>query len=99
MNTQATAVDTVKDQIHALVEQLPAAQLLALHHALRTWIAPATEHGTNGAASNGSALPSETLYQEQPWRRYTTRLKESPNWDEFMAELAAARQETQPIED
>ena len=99
MNTQATAVETVKEQIHTLVEQLPAAQLLALHRALQTWVAPTLEHGTNGAPSNGAALPNETLYQEQPWRRYTTRLKESPNWDEFMAELATARQETQPTEE
>lgn len=99
MNTQATAVDTVKEQIHALVEQLPAAQLLALHHALQTWIAPTTEHVTNGAPNNGVTLSSETLYEEQPWRRYTARLKNSPNWDEFIAELTAARQETQPTED
>jgi len=35
------------------------------------------------APSTGVARSSETLYEEKPWQRYTARLKESPNWDEF----------------
>lgn len=99
MSTQNTTVDTIKEQIHVLVEQLQPGQLLALHHALQTWATPAAEHGANGAPTNGMSLATEALIQEQPWRKYTARLKGSPNWDEFLETLAAARQETHPTED
>jgi hypothetical protein len=98
MDAQLTNVGEVKKQIYALVEQLPPAQLLALHHTLQEWVMPTHKNGAmnapvNGAPSNGIATTDEKLYDKQPWRNYTSQLKESSQWEEFLEAMAEARQE------
>jgi len=92
MSVQNTANHEVKAQITALLEQLSPDQLRAVYQLLQQWFF------TNGSRNGLSSIPAQTTdapaAEAEPWRQYTTHLKASPHWDEFLEAVAAARQET-----
>lgn len=97
MSLQNTASPEVKAQIYALLEQLSSEQLQSLYQLLQQWFV--TNGKRNGSAQTYAPTGDATLAEDQPWRHYTTHLKASPHWDEFLAAVAVARQETNHDED
>ncbi|MEZ4729554.1 MAG: hypothetical protein R3E79_20680 [Caldilineaceae bacterium] len=91
MSLQSPASIDVKAQITALLEQLSAEQLRTVYQILQQSF---FTNGNRNSLSQTPASASDPIpVEEQPWRQYTTHLKPSPHWDEFLAAVAAARQE------
>jgi hypothetical protein len=97
MSLQLRAVDEVKAQLHNLIDQLSAEQLLRLHQLLRRQFF--VNGKQYGGEKNDTAVANDALNAEQPWLKYTAQLKESPHWDEFLAAVAKERQESTCNED
>jgi hypothetical protein len=85
-----TTILELKQQIQQLIDQLPPEQLSQLLQLLHVWYAHMSASGVNGSANQPPAT-SAAVEAEQPWLQYITRLKDSPNWDEFLKVLAEAR--------
>lgn len=85
-----TTVTDLKQQIQQLIDRLPPEQLPQLLQLLQTWLAHMSASRVNGKTHQ---LPANMVLEaEQPWLQYVTRLKDSPNWDEFLEVMAEARQ-------
>ena len=97
MSLQVTKIDEVRTELHLLIDQLPPEQLQTVYNFLHQSLF--ANGYRNGSVKNGAPTTSEALAEEQPWRQYTTHLKASPHWDEFLGAVATARQETKPNED
>lgn len=97
MSLQNTASTEVKAQVYALIDQLSSEQLRTLYQFLQQSFF--VNGSRNGLAPTHVPASDATIVEEQPWRQYTTHLKTSPHWDEFLEAVAAARQETSEDED
>lgn len=97
MSLQVTKIDEVRTARHLLIDQLPPEQLQTVYNFLHQSLFANSYR--NGSVKNGAPITSEALAEEQPWRQYTTHLKMSPHWDEFLEAVATARQETNHDED
>ncbi|MFN8486507.1 MAG: hypothetical protein U0350_02880 [Caldilineaceae bacterium] len=91
MTLQALAITNLKQKIFMLVDQLPVEQLPKLLSLLERWLEQDNAPETNGAILKSPSTSGERTEADQPWLKYTARLKDSPNWDEFLDALAQAR--------
>lgn len=91
MTLEVLSVTNLKQKIFALIEQLPAEQLPKLLYLLEQWLKQSNALETNGTVLKSSPTNMEMASADQPWLRYTDRLKDSLNWDEFLDAIAQAR--------
>lgn len=92
MTLQTLSVTNLKQKIYLLVDRLPPEQLPKLLQFIEQWLERDNLTEINGAAILKSSSTSKDLAEaDQPWLRYTAKLKDSPNWDEFLEVLAETR--------
>jgi hypothetical protein len=91
MTLQTLSVTNLKQQIYLLVDRLPPEQLPRLLHFIEQWLEQDNRSETNGATLNLPSTSRELSEADQPWLRYTAKLKDSPNWDKFLEALAETR--------
>ncbi len=83
----------LRQQILQSIEQLPAEHLPQLLQLLQAWLVHSKLNAVNGIAHQLPVTDTQ-LESEQPWLKYTNRLKNSPNWDEFLDAMAETRRQT-----
>lgn len=93
MALQTRSITTLKQQIYGLIEQLPG-----LLRFIEQWLENNHPPEPNGATVQPSSISGEAVEADQPWLKYTAKLKASPHWDEFLEAMADTRQTTDKTE-
>jgi len=89
MTTQPPKLTELKPHIFQLIDQFPLEKLPEVSNFLELLLK--FSHTSDDVKLNQPNQSPPT--EEQPWLKYTTILKDSPNWDEFLETMAENRRE------
>ena len=89
MITQPLKLTELKPHIFQLIEQFPLENLPEVSNFLELLLKFSLSKDDVKLNQPNQA----SLIEEQPWLKYTSVLKDSPNWEEFLEAMAENRRE------
>lgn len=94
MTEQHPPLTDIKLHIYQVIDQFPTENLPEVSRFLEHILKMVNTSIVNQSASNSPNQPPQT---EQPWLKYTSILKDSPNWDEFLEMITENRREESEV--